>query len=179
MKKLKALMAVGLSLTCAGLAQETKNKDLNAAAWYQKGMAALKMGKPDDAKVAFQNVLKLKPGYTPAKYQLARIPELNARAKLAQRKALFKSTRIPKIDFNDATLEEALEALNVLATQATEKKFSPNFVIQDPTGTIKERKVTLKMKNIPLSAALTYLLNGAGAQARFDEHATVIRPIAK
>ncbi len=179
MKKLKALMAVGLSLTCAGLAQETKNKDLDAAAWYQKGMNALKMGKPEDAKVAFQNVLKLKPGYSPAKYQLGRIPELNARAKLARRKELFKATLIPKVDFNNATLEDALEALNELATQATGKKFSPNFVIQDPTGTIKENKVSLKMKNIPLSVALKYLLEGAGAQARFDEHATVIRPIVK
>lgn len=179
MKKLKALMAIGLTLTCSGLAQQTKNKDVNAAAWYQKGLNALKEGKPADAKIAFENVLKIKPGYSPAKYQLARIPELNARAKLAERKQLFKSTRIPKIDFNDATLAEALEALNELATQATEKKFSPNFVIQDPTGEIKERKVTLKMKNIPLSAALTYLMDGVGAQARYDEHATVIRPSGK
>ena len=179
MKKLKALMAVSLSLTCSGLAQKTQNKDLDASAWYQKGMKALKMGKPEDAKVAFQNVLKLKPGYSPAKYQLARIPELSARAKLTRRKELFKATLIPKIDFNNATLEEALEALDELATQATEKKFSPNFVIQDPNGAIKDSKVSLKMKNIPLSVALKYLLEGSGAQARFDEHATVIRPIAK
>jgi hypothetical protein len=32
------------------------------------------------------------------------------------------------------------------------------------------------MRNIPLAAALKYVLDQTGARARYDEHATVIRP---
>lgn len=179
MKKLKAIMAVGLSLTCAGIAQEKKNEQLTAAAWYQKGLSLLKAGEPEDAKIAFQNVLRLKPGYTPAKFQLSRIPELNARAKVARREGLFKKTIIPEINFNEATLSEALEALDILITKASEKKLTPNFVLRDPKGAIKNQKVTLKLKNIPASAALKFVLEGAGAKASYDEHATLITPVAK
>ncbi len=179
MKKLKAIMAVGLSLTCTGLADETQKKEPSAAALYHSGMALLKKGKPEEAKTFFQKVLKLEPGYTPAKYQLARIPELNLRVKLQRRKALFTSTKIPKIHFSDATLAEALEALNELTSQATEKKFSPNFVVRDPRKKLSEETVSLKMNNAPVSAILKYILEDVGATARFDEHATVIRPTGK
>jgi hypothetical protein len=152
MKKLKAIMAVGLSLTCAGLADDTKT---------------------------FQKALKLKPGHSPSRYQLSRIPELNARVKLLRRKALFKNTKLEKIHFSDATLAEALEALNELTLQATKKKFSPNFVIQDPKEKLATQTVTLKMHGVPLSAVLKYVLDNVGATARLDEHATVIRPSGK
>ncbi|MEN8771921.1 MAG: hypothetical protein ABF379_08420 [Akkermansiaceae bacterium] len=179
MKKLTASIAIGLALTCAGIAQDTKNKELSAAAWYQKGMAALKSDHPEAAKSAFQNVLRLKPGYAPAKYQLARIPELSARAKVARRKALFKKTIIPEINFNKATLEEALEALDVLALKASKEGLAPNFVLRDPKGKVTKQQVTLKMKNIPASVALAYILDGTGASARFDEHATLIKPLGE
>ena len=134
--------------------------------------------KVEDARL-FQRALQLNPGLTQAKYELSRIPELNARTKIARRKALFKSTVIPKIDFRDATLKEALDALNEMATTASDKKFSPNFIIQDPGKKFGDKRVNLKMNNIPLSAALTYLLESVGGTARYDEYATPIKPLGK
>ncbi|MDA7868639.1 hypothetical protein N9B29_01035 [bacterium] len=179
MKKMTASIAIGLALTCTGVAQSKKEKELSAAAWYQKGMTALKAGDPMAAKTAFENVLKIKPGYTPAKFQLARIPELNARAKVARRKALFEKVMIPEINFNKATLEEALEALNVLILKASDKKLAANFVLRDPKVKVSNQEVTLKMKNIPASVALRYVLDGTGATAKFDEHAIVIKPLGE
>lgn len=179
MKKLTASIAIGLALTCAGVAQNKQKKELDAAAWYQKGMTALKAGKPEEAKIAFQKVLRIKPGFAPAKYQLARIPELNARAKVARRTALFDEVKIAEINFNKATLEEALEALDVLILKASDKKLAANFVLRDPKSKVSKQQVTLKMKNIPASIALRYVLDGTGASARFDEHATVIKPLGE
>ena len=139
----------------------------------------MKAGKPAEAKAAFQAVLKLSPGHGHARHQLTQISVVNARVILQRRKALFTSTKIEKIHFAEATLEEALEALNELTLKASDKKFSPNFVIQDPSEKLKGRKVTLKMNNVPVSVALTYILDGVGAAARVDTHATVIRSIAK
>jgi len=169
---------VGFSLSLSAFAEPPQAK-LTASGWYQRGMSAIKAGDPEVAKTAFQNALKLQPGFAPAKYQLGRIPELNARAKIAKRKALFDATIIKEINFNDASFAEALNALNALATEASDKKFTPNFFVQDPAKKLADRKVTLKMNNIPLSAALSYILEGAGATARYDEFATVIRPSSK
>ena len=169
---------IGALLALSAHAEPPKTQ-LSAAGWYQRGLAAMKAGKPAEAKVAFQNALRLKPGYSPAKYQLSRIPELNERTKIAQRKKLFSSTIIKEINFKEAPFDEALKALNEMAMKASEEKFSPNFVVQDPARKLADRQVTLKMNNIPLSAALSYILQGAGATARYDEFATVIRPAAK
>ena len=172
-------MAVGVSLTTCALADEFKEKAAKIQSLYRTGMVAMKAGKAQEAKTAFEAVLKLQPGHGHARHQLTQIPTVNARVALERRKALFKSTKIEKIHFANATLAEALEALNELTLKATDKKFAPNFVIQDPSEKLKDRKVTLKMNNVPVSVALNYLLDGAGAAARVDLHATVVRSTGK
>lgn len=179
MKKLKAMMAVSLSLTTSALADEFKEKAAKIQNLYRSGLIAMKAGKPEEAKAAFKAVLKLQPGHGHARHQLTQIPAVNARVALNRRKALFKSTTITTLHFADATVEEALEALNELTLDASKQTFSPNFVIQDPTEKLKNKKVTLKMNNVPVSVALNYILDGVGAAARIDLHATVIRSIAK
>ncbi len=178
MKHTYLTAVLGLTLALTAHAEPPQAK-ASAAAWYQRGMAAVKAGKPEEARLAFQKALQLKPDFTPAKYQLARIPELNARTKIARRKELFQSTIIKEINFQDATLSDALTALNQMATESTKEDFSPNFVIQDPGGKFTDRRVNLKMKNIPLAAALSYILEGVGAKAIYDEYATPIKPVAK
>lgn len=175
MKKLLLSASLLLSLALAAAAEPPASK-YTARQWYQAGMAAVKAGNPDTAKTAFQNALKVDPRFTPAKYQLSRLPDLNLKTKIAKRKALFKTTIIKEINFEDAAFEEALEALNTMAAKATDDEFAPNFVVQDPDEKLTQQKVTLKMKNVPLSAALDYLLEGVEAKARYDEFATVIRP---
>jgi tetratricopeptide (TPR) repeat protein len=178
MKKSSLSTALALSLAVSAFAEPPKTQ-YTARQWYQAGMAAVKAGKPDNAKIAFERALKIDPRFTPAKYQLSRLPDLKLETIIAKRKALFKSTIIKEIDFNEAGFDEALEALNEMAVKASKDEFSPNFVVQDPGEKLGKQKVTLKMKNVPLSAALDYLLEAAGAKARYDEFATVIRPAAK
>lgn len=178
MKNTYLTIVTGLLMALCAHAEPPK-KEPSALGWYQRGIAATKAGKVEDARLAFQRALQLNPGLTQAKYQLSRIPELNARTKIARRKALFKSTVIPKIDLRDATLKEALDALNEMATTVSDKKFSPNFIIQDPGKKFEDKRVKLKMNNIPLSAALNYLLESVGGTARYDEYATPIKPMGK
>ena len=66
-----------------------------------------------------------------------------------------------------------------MATTVSDKKFSPNFIIQDPGKKFEDKRVKLKMNNIPLSAALNYLLESVGGTARYDEYATPIKPMGK
>ena len=179
MKRLKTLINITLALTSSSLADEFKEKALKIQTLYQKGLTAMKAGRAEEAKTAFKAVLRLSPGHGHARHQLTQIPAVNKRIALQKRNALFKNTKIAKLHFADATLEEALEALNELTLEASAQTFSPNFVIQDPTGKLKNRKINLRMNQIPVSAALNYILDGIGAVARIDPHATVVRSISR
>ena len=179
MKKLKATLAIGLSLMTGAFADTAREKALQIDALYKSGLIAMKQGKATEATEAFKKVLKLNPRHGHARYQLTRVPIVTNKVHLAQRKAFFSKTKLKNINFAGATLAEALEALDVLTMEASEKKFSPNFVVQDPDDVLMDRKVTLKMTNAPLSAILNYILDGVGATARYDQHATVIRPTGK
>ena len=176
MKRLKATLLVGLSLATCAHADEFQERANKIAALYNSGLTAVSKGDSAKAKTAFKQVLQLQPGHGPARHQLGRLTLSIKQVLEKQRLARFKTTKLDKLDLNDASLQEALEALNFLSGEATKKKFTPNFVIQDPAGKLANKKVSLTMRNIPLDAALKYVLEQTGSRARFDEHATVIRP---
>ena len=176
MKRLKATLLVGLSLATCAHADKNQERANKIAAHYNAGVTAVKRGDSAKAKSAFHEVLRLQPGHGPARNQLNKL-HLNIGQVLEnQRIAKFKTTKLGQIDLKDASLQEALEALNFLSGKATKDKFSPNFIVQDPAGKLTKKTVSLNMRNIPLSAALKYVLDQTGARVRYDEHATVIRP---
>lgn len=179
MKTLKAIMAIGLSMTTSSFADDHKEKALKIQSLYKSGLIAMHQGKEAEARTAFNDVLKLQPGHGHARYQLTQLSATVAKIKQQQREALFASTMIKEINFNKATLAEALEALDLFASEATDEKFTPNFVIQDPTGQLDEKKITLKMSNVPLSGILKYVTELTGTSIRYDAHATVFRPFVK
>ena len=161
MKTLKAIMAIGLSLTTSSFADDLKEKALKIQSLYKSGLIAMHQGKEAEARTAFNDVLKLQPGHGHARYQLTQLSATVAKIKQQQREALFASTMIKEINFNKATLAEALEALDLFASEATDEKF------------------TLKMSNVPLSGILKYVTELTGTSIRYDAHATVFRPFVK
>ncbi|MGJ8697460.1 MAG: hypothetical protein ACSHYF_14175 [Verrucomicrobiaceae bacterium] len=169
-------ITVALSLVTCAHADQFKERAKEINNLYTQGVTAMNNGRIAAARAAFTRVLELEPGHGHAKHQLTRLPMVGKNFRLAQRKQKFKTTVLKEIDFYDSTLEEVVETLNLLALKETEKKWSPNFIIQDPRGQVKDKKVSLQMKNIPMSAALQYVLDMTGTTVRFDEHATVIRP---
>lgn len=176
MKRLKATLLVGLSLATCAHADKHQERANKIAAHYNAGVIAVKRGDSTKAKSSFQEVLRLQPGHGPARHQLNRLTLNISQVLEKQRVAQFKTTRLEQIDLKDASLQEALEGLNFLSGKATKNKFAPNFVIQDPAGKLSNKTVSLNMRNIPLAAALKYVLDQAGAKARYDKHATVITP---
>jgi len=179
MKTLKALMAIGLSLTTSSFADDLKEKAHKIQSLYNSGLVAMQQGKEAEARSAFTDVLKLQPGHGHARYQLTQLTANVAKVNLRKREALFATTILKEINFNKATLAETLEALDLFAAEATEKKFTPNFVVQDPTGKLDEKTITLKMTNVPLSGILKYVTELTGTTIRYDAHATVFRPVVK
>lgn len=170
MKYLILKLALSLGLI-SGVSAQT------AADYYAKGEAALKAGKILDAKAAYQAALKLEPNHGNAKFRLLSMKNLSASAKLNARKAQLKSIILPKVVFEDLTLEESLEALGVMIEKASEERFIPNFVIDDPSNAVSQRKVNLRLRNIPASVALKYVLSQAKARELWDPHVITVRPM--
>jgi tetratricopeptide (TPR) repeat protein len=173
--KLTSLLITAAALSLSCFAEE-------ADAFYRKGLAAMKQGRVETAAASFRKALALRPDHAQARYQLGQLPTMSDALKARRRESQLAGVRIPEIDFRDVSLSEALQALGTMIEKESaeslgeDKAIIPNFMVQDPTGKLGDQAVTLRLKNIPAKAALDYLLQQAGGIARFDEHATVIRP---
>lgn len=176
MKRLMTTMMVGLALLTSAYADEFKEQAKQIQTLYNKGIAQMKVGEVENAKMSFTKVLELQPGHGHAKYQLSRLGAVGKNFKLNQRKAKFASTKLEVVDFHESTLAEVVEALNVMSSEATKKAWTPNLIIQDPKGKFAGKEISLQMKNVPVAAVLKYVMEMTGGALFFDEYATVIRP---
>lgn len=148
-----------------------------AAALYRQGLLAMQQGQTETARACFQGVLQLQPSNTSARYQLRQLGLLGDRMGAKRRELKLQSVKLPKVEYDDVTLAEALDAINAVVEKETDGKFSANFVIEDPEGVLEERRFSLKLGQVPATVALKYALDSGRATARYDEHAIVIKPL--
>lgn len=164
------ITALILGLAGSALAQ-------NAADYYKQGEAALKAGEIDKAKAAYTAALKLEPNHGNAKFRLLSMRNLSANARLKARQNKLSSIILPNVTFEDLTLNESLEDLGILIEKESQNSFIPNFVVDDPSKALSTSKVNIRLRNIPASVALKYVLNQAKARSVWDPHVITIRPI--
>ncbi len=170
MKTLIALivMACGTHLALA------ENNAEKAESWYQKGLAAEKAGDPTTAIAAYKAALELNANHANARYRVGEVKINTAGIKSTAMEAKIGAIKIPTYQIEDITVQEALEVLAVAIEKQSEKKIAPNFVIEDPGKKLADVKVTLNLKNVPVSAILGYIHAQSNTKVRYDEHAVVI-----
>lgn len=165
---MKRLILILAALACLPL-----RADVNDT--YKQGLAAMEEGDVQAARIAFNEVLRQQPNHPHARYQLN---ELNRNqdsiAAKARQKELAKYT-LDQVDFHNVEASEAILALGLMVEKKSDKKFSPNFTIQDPGKVLEERKVTLQVKGVPANAVLKMIAEQSGALVIFEKHAIVIR----
>lgn len=150
-----------------------------AEALYRQGVAAEKAGEPAAAQQAYSAALAANPQHANARYSLGQL-KIHAGAIAVQgREAKFAAVAIPEFRLDAATLQEALDALSVIIERQSKDTVTPNFVIQDPKQQLAAVKISLNLKSMPAKAVLQYLMEQAGAKARYDQHAIVITPIPR
>jgi len=147
-----------------------------AAEMYQAGVTAVKEGDIQTAENSFREALRLRPTYADARYQLSNLKNQRDAIVARGRAKKLSQYTIDQVDFNKAELSEALAALGVMVEEKSEKKFSPNFVIQDPSKKLGETIVTVQVKGVPASGVLDMLVSQAGATVKYEEHAIIIKP---
>ena len=171
MKRQLLMLAIGLG--CLPLAADEADQH------YRRGMNAVASGDIVAARNSFMKTLELRPGHPHARFQLNNLKGQKGEMVAKQRSGKLASIVLDRIEFDEVPLSEALIGLNHLIEAKTGeggKPFSPNFMIQDPKGELGDKEVSLRLRNVPAKVALDYMLQAVSATARYDEHATVIRP---
>lgn len=145
-----------------------------AESLYQQGLAAEKSFDPVAAENHYRSALKIDPNHANARYSLGQL-KLNSAAMVTKaREAKFGAVIIPVFQLDQATLQEAIEALGTKIEKESKGEVVPNFVIEDPKGAISTQKISLNLKAMPARGVLKYLLDQVGAKVRYDEHAIVV-----
>ncbi len=165
-----------LLVACAVLltvAVSTAADDINAL--FQQGRAAYYKGDLALAKRLLTQVNAADPRHIETRAILARI-KLEMPGDGPTLKERYAAVRLPKLNLQDATLAECLEALTIISRNASEGKVSPNFILkaQDKASA----KVTLSLTDVPLTAAIDYVAEMSGTKARWEKHAVVIASVA-
>jgi hypothetical protein len=173
-----AILAICLALVAgAGVQCASGNDAQEASILYKQGLSALKEGDANLARQSFLEVLRKQPRHVNARIQLDRLRGRSGELAATRRKQKLASIKIVKVDYEEVTLQEALEALSLMIDKQTEGKFAANFVIQDPGGHLDHRPVSLQLSNVPAHVVLKHLLTLADARERYDEYAIVVKPM--
>ena len=174
MKTIPLLAAALLTVSLAGAD--------SADEAFAKGRAAYNAKNPDAARIHLNNALKLNPKHPHARYLLNQLSQVEDQMRAAQRENALEGITLPKVAFEETEFSDAIAGLRQMIETESKKlhgednAYTPNFMITDPTAKLSEKKVSLSLDNVPATTVLKYLLESAGATARFDKHAIVIRP---
>ncbi|MES2440533.1 MAG: hypothetical protein V4584_15815 [Verrucomicrobiota bacterium] len=164
-------LVVACTLVSQALAQSPAQ---SAEALYQKGRAAEKAGDPVAAGDFYKNALKTDPLHANARYSIGQLKINSASIAAKGREEKFGAVMIPAFQLDQATLQEAIDALGLIISKQSKEEVTPNFVIEDPKKVLADQKITLNLKNMPTKAVMKYLTDQTGTKVRYDEHAVVI-----
>lgn len=160
------------------ISKSREAKERQVLEYYNQAEKAYSAGNLTAAKVAVQNALKINRNHGPSTALAIKLNKSSTTSsfQVKAREKKFSSVIVPIIDFEDLPLEDALRTLALSVEKNSNEEVIPNFVIQDPSGTLKLKEVTLNMKQVPAHVVLNYLMDLTGGKAKFDQYAIVIRP---
>lgn len=142
--------------------------------WYKKGLAAEDAGDPATAIAAYKAALEFNPNHAKAQFRAGEVKIKANDLKANAIEAKIGGIMIPTYQIENLTVQEALDVLAVAIEKQSKEGVAPNFVIEDPTKKLADMKVTLNVKNVPVSAILKYIHAQSNTKVRYDEHAVVI-----
>ncbi len=136
---------------------------------FQQGRALFFQGKFREAKPLLEQVAAANPRHTETQAMLARI-------RLQEKKGPTLADKLgtvvlPRVEFADVTVTEALEGLKGLSKAATDGKVVPNFIVRD--GGQMTQRIDLRLQNVPLNDAIRYVAETSKTICRYEANAVV------
>lgn len=174
MKTLQFFGLVGslsLALVGASMAAENVQKLLT------EGQTAYMRGDVDTAKANFEMVRQLDPRNQTAIAFLRRIQvEQAGKGQAGVQEKKLAEVVIPKIEFKDATLREALDFLRKKVNEMPGNTQPVNFVLKLTEEQAAASKITLNLSGIPFTEALRYIGELVGVTFEYDKYAILVKP---
>jgi hypothetical protein len=139
---------------------------------FAKGLKAYTAGDVATAKSFLTQALKADPKNKQAALLLQRIQtQERVGGNLEARAA---KVIIPEVNFKDASLTTVLDYLPVAATEHSNGQFSLNVVRMFSSEYGAETKITLALRQVPLSELIRYVAQLGGLTTQFQPHAVVL-----
>jgi len=145
---------------------------------YNEGVTLYNEGKYADAMVKFTAILKEDPRIVHARSYLAK-----CRAALAGNRALSSGIKahiaqiiIPELNFKDAPIGDILDYFTIRAEELSGGKVRPNFIYKGSADQRRNTRVTLSLRNVPMTEAIRYVSQLSGTYIKYEEHAIVADP---
>lgn len=160
-----------------GLASPLSAEKATANDFFKAGEAALKKGDVKTAEASYRKALRLDPNHGNSRFRLADMKNLKPEARVRVRRGKMKSIILPDVTFEEEPLEDCLTALGA-KIEAVDGTFIPNFLISDPNDLITKKEISIRLRNIPATEALKYILSQAKATAKWDAHVITVSPLA-
>jgi hypothetical protein len=175
MKSLQFMTLVGaisLALASGAVAENVQKLLTEAQTAYMRGDV-------ENAKATFEMINKLDPKNQTAIAFLRRIQvEQAAKGGAGAQEKKFAAVIMPKIEFKDATLREALEFMRKKVNEMPGDKPQVNFVMQLTEEQTNAARITLNLSSIPFTEALRYIGGLAGVTFSYDQYAILVKPAA-
>lgn len=141
------------------VSSQTENVTKHTLVFVTASLVNPATGKPLDPKPAAEkNPLQAKQEASPAEVQANKII-------------------LPKVQFQEATLTEAVEFLRVKSRELDPEKKGLNILIK-PSGNPNNR-ITMQLKDVPAYEALRYCAEIAGHQLSVGENAFILSPLVE
>lgn len=90
----------------------------------------------------------------------------------------LRNLRVPRAEFNGATLEETLEYLRVQARNLDPQGNGIGFVLNVDEAT-KQKTITLNLQDVPLEELVRYITQMSGSAFRTEDNAVVITSLTE
>ena len=164
----RAVIVAVVAFLSAASVEGADVKDMNTV--FQQGRAAFYKGDLETAKALLTQVAAVSPNHFETKALLAQI-NTYSKADTSLKKT-YSGVTIPKVEFNEVTLSEALQALGAMSKNASAGKVIPNVIVKNPE--MGKKMLTLSLSNIPMTDVIDYLARMSGGKAVYEKHAVVL-----
>lgn len=142
---------------------------------YEEGRAAFLAGQFDLAREKLAYVAAKAPDHLPTRAMLAQIEAQLGPDNTMLRKS-YEKVILDRVEFADVTVDEALQAVRMLAMKASQNKVAPNVIVKSPG--IGKKTISLNLAQVPLTEVLNYIAQLSESKVIYDKTAVVITSIA-
>lgn len=171
MKAIRSMVAGGsfILMILTSLAGTAVAAD-DIATLFQQGRTAYYNGNLELARQLLTQVQTMNPKHYETNALLAQINAQSKKGEASLQKQ-YEGVIIPKFTVTDATLQESLQVLVILAKKVTGDKVTPNFIVK--SAALNSTPISLSLTNVPLTEAVRYLAEMARAKTTWDKHAVM------